>query len=212
MRVATDHRELILATAARLFARKPFHEVLMDEVAEAAGIAKGTIYRHYANKDELFTALALSYMEKLTASLEAAASGGAPPLERLHAMITAAVREVQERSDFFQVMQRNECNLAADRRGDFMQRRDTIRACFVRVIEEAIARGDLRCPFPTFYVGDMIMGMIRTVLRFNDPQPQARELADMILFVVTSGLGANAAAELPHSKVPVSKGHSDDAK
>ena len=37
MRVAVDHRETILQTAAKLFARKPFHEVLMDDVADQAG-------------------------------------------------------------------------------------------------------------------------------------------------------------------------------
>ena len=39
MRVATDHRELILSSAASLFAHKPFHEVLMDDVAMLAPLA-----------------------------------------------------------------------------------------------------------------------------------------------------------------------------
>jgi len=207
MRVATDHREPILAAAARLFARKPFHEVLMDEVAEAAGIAKGTIYRHYANKDELFSALAFSYMEKLASELAHASAGDSPPLDRLRNMIVRVVLQIKDRSDFFQVMQRNECNLAEDRRGEFMQRRNSIRAVFVTIIDEAVRRGELHCPFDTFYAGDMIMGMIRSVLRFNDPQPQPEELAEMILHVLCKGLGRSAPGE-----ASVRKGPDHDAK
>jgi len=202
MRVATDHRELILSSAASLFAHKPFHEVLMDDVAEKAGIAKGTIYRHYANKDELFSALAFSYLEKLAAELDLAAGKTEPPLVRLREMVMNVVRGIQERSDFFQVMQRNECNLAKDKRGEFMQRRNHIRSCFVGVIDQAIERGELRAPFASKFAGDMIMGMIRSILRFNDPQPQPPEIADMVMLVITQGLGAKAGSRTVTDSLP----------
>jgi AcrR family transcriptional regulator len=42
-----------------------FHEITLDEVAEAAGIGKGTIYRYFADKDELFFQVATSGFEEL---------------------------------------------------------------------------------------------------------------------------------------------------
>src|SRR5262245_54602201 len=115
MRIATDHREAILVTAAKLFARKPFHEVLMDDVAEQAGIAKGTIYRHFPNKDELFSALSFWYLETISAELEIVAARKDPPLVRLRQLVVRVVEVVQERQDFFQVMQRHELNLWAQK-------------------------------------------------------------------------------------------------
>lgn len=47
-------RELILATARRLFAERDFRSVTVREIARAAGISPAAIYRYYATLDDLF--------------------------------------------------------------------------------------------------------------------------------------------------------------
>jgi TetR/AcrR family transcriptional repressor of nem operon len=49
-----DTRERILESARRLFNKKGFSEVSIDEVMENAGLTRGGFYRHFRDKDELY--------------------------------------------------------------------------------------------------------------------------------------------------------------
>jgi AcrR family transcriptional regulator len=190
MRVAVDHRETILQTAAKLFARKPFHEVLMDDVAEQAGIAKGTLYRHFENKDDLFGALSMQYLEMLGIEIGKIEAQIDAPLNRIDAMLVRLVELIREHHDFFQVMQRHESNLWAVRGTEFLARRNVMRDCFIRAIRAAESSGELALPFEATYAADMLLGMMRNLLRFSDPQPAPREMARMILHIFVRGLQA----------------------
>ncbi|RFU88555.1 TetR/AcrR family transcriptional regulator [Streptomyces triticagri] len=58
-------RDQILAVAARLFAERPYDEVLMEEVATRAGISRALLYRHFPGKRELFATLYRQAAEQL---------------------------------------------------------------------------------------------------------------------------------------------------
>ncbi|TDV37753.1 TetR/AcrR family transcriptional regulator [Actinophytocola oryzae] len=49
-----DRREVILGAAFDVFARRGFTQASVQEIADAAGVAKPTLYNHFADKDELF--------------------------------------------------------------------------------------------------------------------------------------------------------------
>ncbi len=49
-----DKRIAVLLSAQKLFSEKSFHDVRLEEIAETAGVGKGTIYTYFKSKDELF--------------------------------------------------------------------------------------------------------------------------------------------------------------
>ncbi len=67
-------RDLILDVATEVFGRLGFEATRMDDVARAAGIAKGLLYKHFSSKDALFQALidrqGLIYAAELRQSLK----------------------------------------------------------------------------------------------------------------------------------------------
>jgi AcrR family transcriptional regulator len=52
-----DARQELLSAAADVFSESGFHDASIDAVAERAGYSKGSVYWHFAGKDDLFLAL-----------------------------------------------------------------------------------------------------------------------------------------------------------
>jgi len=60
-----EKRGKIMKAAEALFAGGGFHEITMDDVAAKAGVGKGTLYRYFEDKEELFFEVALSGYDEL---------------------------------------------------------------------------------------------------------------------------------------------------
>lgn len=62
-----DRRAQLLAAGARLFAARPYGDVLMVEVAKEAGVSRALLYRHFPSKHALFAAVYRRAAEQLLA-------------------------------------------------------------------------------------------------------------------------------------------------
>jgi AcrR family transcriptional regulator len=106
-RDAAEHRRQVLAAAVRLFAERGVQAVTMDEIARAAGVGKGTLYRRYAHKGLLCLALMEScwhrFQEDAVAEL-AQSAGCLSPLERLTRFLGRLVDWIEEHVDWLDVI------------------------------------------------------------------------------------------------------------
>ncbi|MGW7411121.1 TetR/AcrR family transcriptional regulator [Streptomyces sp. NPDC054863] len=62
-----DRRAQLLSVGAELFAAHAYDDVLMENVAEAAGVSRALLYRHFACKRDLFVAIYQQVADKLLA-------------------------------------------------------------------------------------------------------------------------------------------------
>ena len=58
-----DTKERILTTALRLFARDGYEAVSVSDIAQALGMTKGALYKHYKNKRDLFDSMIARMLE-----------------------------------------------------------------------------------------------------------------------------------------------------
>ncbi|MFI6789914.1 TetR/AcrR family transcriptional regulator [Nonomuraea sp. NPDC050383] len=96
---AARNRARILEAAAALFAARPPHEVTMDDIAKAAGVGRGTLYRRYPDRASIAVALLDEHERELQERLlrgDPPLGPGAPPAERLAAFYAAMVRLLED--------------------------------------------------------------------------------------------------------------------
>jgi TetR/AcrR family fatty acid metabolism transcriptional regulator len=65
-----EREDLILQAAEDVLAEKGYHDTSMDEIAGRVGVAKGTVYLHFASKGDLVVALIEREMQKLLQFVE----------------------------------------------------------------------------------------------------------------------------------------------
>jgi TetR/AcrR family transcriptional regulator, repressor of fatR-cypB operon len=86
----SDKRRDIMQAALELVAEQGFHHAPMSEIAKKAGVAAGTIYRYFENKDELIGKLHRELEEKIRATL----LEGYPIERSLHDRFRYLIREL----------------------------------------------------------------------------------------------------------------------
>jgi AcrR family transcriptional regulator len=94
-RDAAENRERILEVARRLFDEKGVAAVNMADIALAANVGKGTLYRRFANKGELCYALMdehyAAFQDEMLAKMQAMTQDGVPKLEQLSVFLSDLV-------------------------------------------------------------------------------------------------------------------------
>jgi AcrR family transcriptional regulator len=82
----SEKREVLLDTATRLFARSGFHAVGIDLIIAESGVAKMTMYKHFASKSRLVLAVLEQLRERQAQSLAAFVARQREPLDQLRAV------------------------------------------------------------------------------------------------------------------------------
>lgn len=155
---------LLLDAASRILVAEGFDGLTLDHLALATDYSKGLMYKHFTSKEDLIAALAIRSLRVRLERFTRAAAFQGSARERMLAI------EVGEELSFRQNPHHMGSELVIKMAGlenrVSSARRDTLqsleRDCFslaVRVIEEAVAAGDLslRSPLTSGDVGFMIM-------------------------------------------------------
>jgi AcrR family transcriptional regulator len=182
--------EKILIVAARLFATHRFHEVRMEDIAAAAEVGKGTLYRYFQDKDQLYLALLARASEQMSGRLQEAVSRPSDPRSRLEDVIEAIITYFDEQPYLFdlihhaEIMQKNEADFP------WKSTRELSLRVIKDVFEEGKAVGQFTVHDPELGVL-LLLGSLRAVMRFHE-RPRS---PDLVRRIVDSFLyGADRAA------------------
>ncbi|WP_426408646.1 TetR/AcrR family transcriptional regulator [Bradyrhizobium ganzhouense] len=102
--LSEDRRQVLINEAARLFGSKGYENTSMRDIAAAVGILPGSLYHHFASKEELFVAVYSFAVSQSGDALRAAIEGKIDPWARLEAACIAHAQGLLERNRFAAVL------------------------------------------------------------------------------------------------------------
>jgi AcrR family transcriptional regulator len=184
-------RNAILDAAEAVFAERGFHGARIQDIAEKARIAVGTVYNHFAQKDDVLSALLEERTEAMLAALSA--SGATAPSfgELLRVRVARMLAYVEEHRAFFAIATEHGLFAGSATPGappatKRLRHVERFRAVFRAFVQEGIASGDLE-PLGADALARFLGGTIRAFLLSSlveenaDVQAHAATIVDLFL-------------------------------
>ncbi|MCA9566233.1 MAG: TetR/AcrR family transcriptional regulator [Myxococcales bacterium] len=101
----SDKRTRITEAAVEVFAEKGFHSARVSDIAKKAGVADGTIYLYFKNKEDLLLSIFEEKMDVLLDGLREALEGVDDPVERIRVFARHHFAQVRENRSSAEVLQ-----------------------------------------------------------------------------------------------------------
>jgi AcrR family transcriptional regulator len=184
-------RQTILGAAELIFTRHDYHEVLMEDVAQACGVAKGTLYRYFPSKRDLYLAVMFEGIERLRHELELAVDTPATPARKIECIVRCILAHFWDRRFFFALVNRNEDRPEDPDVREWMRRRAEIARIVQHTLQAAIAAGHLRDLDPRI-AAEMLLGMLRGANRYRSRHDTLDHLVTAVVEVFLNGMATAA--------------------
>ena len=195
-----DQREMILERAALLFANRGYPATSMNQVAEACGFSKASLYHYYRDKYSLLVSIAENHVTRLEDLVADVEAQGLPSEERLRELIRRFVEEYAGARHAHRVLTEDVKFLEPEDRQRVLDKERTVVAGFARVV--SLLRPDLENEVLAKPLTMLLFGMINWMFIWmrSDGELTYESMAPVVADLFLGGLPA---VKLPRRVAPV---------
>src|SRR5262245_2376801 len=185
-------REEILDAAAALFAERGYTETDTQILADKLQVGKGTLYRYFPSKRELFLATVDRVMRRLRACIDERIAGVDEPLERIARAVHAYLAFFAEHPDFVELLIQERAQFKDRKKPTYFEHRDLNVQRWRDLYRDLIRAGRIRdIPVDriTDVFGDAMYGTVIANYFAGQRKPseeQGRDVLDIVFFGILS--------------------------
>ena len=163
-----DRRHQLVARAAALFDERGYHQTSVEDVAEACGIRKPTLYHYFNGKDEILFWIHEEFIDLLVARQRERDEQGTPPADALREIMADVVGLLRTHRGYVRVFFEHHRELSGESRAAIRAKRDAFQASIERLFERGVAAGDFR-PVDPRLATLVLAGMCNWAYHWYDP-------------------------------------------
>jgi AcrR family transcriptional regulator len=194
MTAKEKRREQIIEKASELFAMRDFHAVQMDEIAIAAEVAKGTLYNHFASKEDLYISTIRTRLQSLADLLQTKYQSRDDPWRNLRSFVIHYERFMLRHPHFFRILRKCDALFAAEPDGELRRIRLRAREILGEVLSAGARLGRFRKMEPAA-AADLILGMVEAQILAHLDAGARENGYEAILDLLKTGLSKNHGKE-----------------
>lgn len=179
----------ILDVAATLFAERGFAGADTQELADRVGVGKGTLYRYFPSKRDLFLAAADRAMRRLREYLDGVATRD-DPLDQIAAAIEAFLGFFDEHPEFAELLIQERALFRDRKQPTYIEHREKNLGRWQQLYQSLMEAGRVR-PMPVHRITSVISDLVYGTMFINHVagrQKALREQADDIVDIVFCGI------------------------
>lgn len=186
-RLFREREAEIIETAKRLFAEKGVDVVTIEMISDAVGIGKGTVYKHFKTKDDLFATIYLEQANQLALKFQSV-DPHLPVLERLRALLQIVMQEswekLQEGRIFHECFHSiNRLALSEDSKRMIEQHYNNEIQMFTAIIQEGVDQGIFRDDVPASYMTLMGEGLLHGIHNLLIEGAEVDDMKTLLAFI-----------------------------
>lgn len=189
-KLADVRREQILAEASRLFAASGFPNTEVQAIADNLGIGKGTIYRYFPSKRDVFMAAVDRGIRLLGESVNRAADASREPMDRLLDAIKAYLAFFDEHPEIVELLIQERAEFRDRKKPTYFLHKEQNIGKWHLLLRELMQSGKVReMPEEAVadYISDLLYGMVFTKF-FSGREKPLSDQADQVIEILLSGI------------------------
>lgn len=203
--LAERRREEILAVATEVFASRGFAGTDVQVIADRLKVGKGTLYRYFPSKEQLFLAAVDRGMQRMDERMERAAAGIEDPLERLGSAVRAYLAFFDEHPELVELIIQERAAFRDRKKPTYFVHQERNIEPWMELVRRMIEDGQVR-DVPPRRIADVLTALLYGTMFTNyfsgaqkSFEAQTEEIMDVVLNGILTELGSQGDQGAPAS-------------
>lgn len=159
--------ERLLAVAVEVFNQRGYDGTSMEDLSQATGITKSSIYHHVRSKEELLRLAVSRALDSIFAVLDEPGARAGRAVDRLEHVVRGSARVLVDELPYVTLLLRVRGNTATEQWA--LERRREFDRAVATLVTEAVAEGDLDDAVEPRLATRLLFGMLNSAVEWYEP-------------------------------------------
>jgi len=192
----------IIAAAAKVFQTKGYHAATVQDIADAVGILKGSLYHHVKSKEDLLYLIVKEPIARIYERMTEIADSDVPAAHKLRRAILTHLEAFDQHYPHLFVYLHEREEMKRRFREQFKLSPKQYERCWQQILREGVKSGEFRADFDVQVVSYGLLGMLNWLYKWYEPggRLSVREVGDQFSTLALGGLAAAPNARVSRAR------------